>query len=74
MIKPVCVSDTSLLSTFFNLAVEAILYTTDSKEIGLQFYRNSQDFFPLRKQFIMQVLSERDSWLGFQENREELKA
>ena len=48
------------LPVYYVSSSVCLLYT-DNKEIGLQFFRNSRGFFPLGKQFIIQVLSERDN-------------
>ena len=56
LIKPVCDLDIKMSSTFFKwfaIAEEAILYKTDSKEIGLQFFKNSRGLFPLGRQLMM---------------------
>ena len=43
LIQPVCYLDIKMVSTVFRrfaIAQEAIFYKTDSKEIGLQFFKN----------------------------------
>ena len=61
LIKPDCVFEMILGKTVRNLAAredEAILYTTDKSEIGLQFFRSCLGLSPLGRQEIIHCLRE----------------
>ena len=59
--KPDCVFEIRLCKTFLSLkdrADEAILYTTESNETGLQFFKNCLGLSPFGRQEMIHCLSE----------------
>ena len=65
LIKPDCVFEIISCKTVRNLAAradEAILYTIDESEIGLQFFRNCLGLSPLGRHEIIHSLREGCCW------------
>ena len=63
--KPDCVWEMILSMTNLSLkvrALEAILYMTDSREIGLQFFKNCLGLSPLGRQVIKHCLNEMENF------------